>query len=143
MVRDVLLAYEFAAQIRDQNGRLPLHVACTNESYMSASMVRMLLHKNPAAAQASDRNGLLPLHLCLMYNNGDSAYDIIDLLLDAYPQAAKVALGEELLASGGNAPELAVHLALRNTSIFADKIIVRIIHAYPEVYPVQMFVAIG
>jgi ankyrin repeat protein len=133
MVRDMLFAYQLATQIKDQNGRLPLHIACTNESYMSASIVRMLLQKNPTAAQASDRKGLLPLHLCLMHNNGDSAYDIIDLLLDVYPKAAKIALGEEFLTSGEKEPELAVHLALRNTSIFADKIIVRVIEAYPEV----------
>jgi len=56
-----------------------------------------------------------------MHNNGDSAYDIIDLLLDVYPKAAKIALGEEFLTSGEKEPELAVHLALRNTSIFAGE----------------------
>lgn len=51
MLRDVLAVCERAAQVKDENGRLPLHVACMNESYTSCTMVRLLIEKYPEAAK--------------------------------------------------------------------------------------------
>jgi ankyrin repeat protein len=51
MLRDVLAVCERAAQVKDENGRLPLHLACMNESYTSFTMVRLLIEKYPEAAK--------------------------------------------------------------------------------------------
>lgn len=139
MVRDVLSAYELAAQVKDQHGCLALHIACSNESYMSASMVRLLLSKYPAAARVRNSNGLLPLHLCLMYNHGDGAFEIVESLLQVYPRAAKVAI-ERDQTGHQDETEFSFHLAMRNTSIHADKMITRIIEAYPEVHVMNLHV---
>ena len=96
MMRDLLAAYERAAQIKDANGQLPLHLAARNESYTSGTMVRLLLKTYPLAAQIREPGGYLPLHLCLMHNHGDAALDLVTLLLDVYPRAAKVRCGPQL-----------------------------------------------
>jgi len=126
MVRDVLAASERGAQITDHEGRLPLHVACMNESYMSASMVRLLLRAYPHAAQVRDDFGYLPLHLCLQHNHGDAAFEIVDTLLDVYPHAARASSAQL------HAGDMAIHLSLDNTSVFAHKIISRLLAVYPE-----------
>jgi len=126
MVRDVLAASERGAQITDHEGRLPLHVACMNESYMSASMVRLLLRAYPLAVQVRDNFGYLPLHLCLQHNHGDAAFEIVDTLLDVYPHAARASSAQL------HAGDMAIHLSLDNTSVFAHKIISRLLAVYPE-----------
>jgi len=132
MVRDLLATYQRAAQIKDQNGRMPLHLACMNESYTSATMVRLLVLRYPSAARIRDRDGNLPLHLCLLHNHGDAALEVVQTLLEVYPKAAAVSYGEQYLAGRGGEDDLAIHLALKHTSVHAADIISRLVDAYPE-----------
>ena len=132
MMRDVLAAYRPAVFVRDRLGRLPLHVACMNESYTSATMVRLLIKAYPEAVQTVDGDGLLPLHLCLMHNHGDAALDIVTMLIAVFPRAARMPKFQTKSIDETLASNYAVHLALKNTSVFADKIISRLLEAYPE-----------
>jgi CRP-like cAMP-binding protein len=132
MVRDLLATYERGSHIKDHNGRMPLHVACMNESYMSVTMVRLLIQKCPSAARIRDLDGNLPLHLCLIHNHGDAALEIVRTLLEVYPKAAAVAYGERYFTGLGGDKNLAIHLALKQTSIHAAEIISCLVNAYPE-----------
>ena len=132
MVRDVLHAYRPAARIRDCKGRIPLHLACMNESYSSVSMVTQLLREHPEGAMCLDDEGNLPLHLCLMHNHGDGAYEIVCMLLATYPAAARTPLGKTR-SLGQLWQEYPAELVLRNTSCHAARIATLILNAYPDV----------
>jgi hypothetical protein len=75
-----------------------------------------------------DKDGYLPLHLCLLHNQGDAALDIVSLLLRCYPRAAAVRCGSQIF----DEDNLAIYLALKNTSVFADKIVSKLLDAFPE-----------
>ena len=85
----LLAAHPAAAEARDMDGRLPLHVAAR---LWDGGMVGALLEAFPGgASQQTDGNKLLPIHEALQ---SAPYHDVSDartakLLLDAFPGAAK------------------------------------------------------
>ena len=101
-VRLVLEAAPAAAQVANDDGRLPAHLAALHlRGKGRAAVLTQLLAAHPAAAQALDGAGQLPLHVALSCGASDEA---LPLLLDAHPEGAKVATGRD---------ELPLHLAVQ------------------------------
>lgn len=85
-VASVLLdSYPEAVQIQDEDGYLPLHIACENKP--SLNIIIFLLDVYPKAAQIKGTFGCLPLHIAC--RNGASA-DVVEILLRAYPKAVQM-----------------------------------------------------
>jgi ankyrin repeat protein len=83
--RLLLQAHPAAAEEKDSQGRLPLHVAaewCDSEECM-----RLLLQAYPAAAQERSSDGFFPLHLATRWER--TSEGCIRLLLQANPAAAE------------------------------------------------------
>ncbi len=98
------------------SGKTCLHLACLYG--FSVEVVEEIIRKWPEAAQWRDRDGWHPLHIACV--KGDS--DIIQTLLDAYPNAAAMPDSPE--------HQLPLHLAvLHNAPI---KTLKKIYEAYPD-----------
>ncbi len=79
---------EYASQ-HDNNGCLPLHLACQNSSGADGYVMEKLLNENPRAAKVKDNNGCLPLHLACQ-NNAGANLSVVWELLQIYPSGVKV-----------------------------------------------------
>mmetsp|Transcript_11549 Transcript_11549/g.34037 ORF Transcript_11549/g.34037 Transcript_11549/m.34037 type:complete len:208 (-) Transcript_11549:97-720(-) len=72
----------------DPQGRLPIHLACTNGA--SAGVISLLLEAYPDSAFVADENGCVPLHLAVescLCSGGTSSLDTIAVLVSAAPGA--------------------------------------------------------
>jgi len=119
-VEELLRTRPEVAMIQDAQGKLPLHLAL--RSGQPKDVVKLLLRANPNAAAAQDRYGALPLHIAL--STGNTAYDVIADVLEAYVAGA----GVEDKASG----LLPVHLALmHNVPELPASLIKELLEAYP------------
>lgn len=85
IVKQFVIKYPEILQIPDNDGWLPLHLACWY--CQSLDVIQMLLRLYPQAAEVSQKDGYLPLHLAC-YNR--SSIDTAKLLLEAYPRAVEV-----------------------------------------------------
>jgi hypothetical protein len=101
-VKHILQEYPQAIQEKDQDGRLPLHLACLNECPEKNSLVRLLLDRYADGAKCVDIDGRLPLHLHLSSMNSSEKLTVVQLLLDKYP------LGSQSMDSNCSLP---LHLA--------------------------------
>jgi len=97
-----------AVCIRDDNGNLPLHRACTCYSRDEDSLpkIQYLVEKWPAALQEKTRDGMLPLHIachdkgiltCANLSDAAASTDIIRFLVHAWPESTLMAFeGEKI-----------------------------------------------
>jgi len=83
VIKFLIQENSIAASIADHNGKLPLHVACSNGC--SEGEVRALLRAYPEAASSSDEDLKLPLHCACETGQSD---EVITLLLASSPNAA-------------------------------------------------------
>ena len=56
----LLEVFPKGAEVQDENGELPLHLACQDD--LSADVIRMLLRIYPNAAKIKNKNGELPIN---------------------------------------------------------------------------------
>jgi ankyrin repeat protein len=65
----LISVYRNELTVKDEDGRLPLHIAATNattnRSYDVQSKISMMLTENPEAARIADASGRLPIHIAL------------------------------------------------------------------------------
>jgi ankyrin repeat protein len=101
-VKHIFQEYPQAIQEKDQDGRLPLHLACLNECPEKNSLVRLLLERYADGAKCVDIDGRLPLHPHLSSMNSSEKLTVVQLLLDKYP------LGSQSMDTNGSLP---LHLA--------------------------------
>ena len=116
-VKDVYDCYENALEMKDYNGRLPLHRASSaithfndnveNETVRSRSKICKLLEEHADAASHRDDSGCLPMHL--VAKNG-STWDVqVQSLYDANPAAVRMRAGKKFWN------RLPLHFAAANT----------------------------
>ena len=65
------------AGIADQNGALPLHLACQNQ--LSPSVVQLLVQAYPQAIEVEDRQGFTPKDITLLLTDGKRRNDLLQL----------------------------------------------------------------
>jgi len=103
--------------VKDDAGRLPLHVAVDNKA--SDAVVKKLLEAYPqAAAITTGYDKKLPLHLAVRSQPSEV---VVQLLLDAYPEGAQ-ALDEYKM--------LPLHLGVRYEA--SETVITMLLQAFPE-----------
>ena len=114
-------AYPGAASAQDTHGSTLLHHA----SLMGPKITEAVLIDNPEAAMVKNNAGYLPLHTFCKDANGcfPGAYDVFQLLYNAYPEAVFHEIEDT--------KESAIHLATRNHLLAAD-IIAPLIAANPS-----------
>ena len=66
------------ASIADQNGALPLHLACQNQ--LLPSVVRLIVQAYPRAIEVKDRQGNTPKDITMLLANGQRRDDILQVL---------------------------------------------------------------
>ena len=117
----------------ENTDRIPLHVACANTSGCSHHVVALLLEAYPQGAQQCDDEDNLPLHVCLSNaGQSDSVYEIVNLLLNAYPAAARIPTGKtRKLAPAFR--EFPVELILASRTQSSPAIVCRLLSEYPEI----------
>lgn len=85
-------AYPEAVMVQNDIGLLPLHCACYSKHPVRAKeAVDLLLSVNPASAKLPDANGNLPVHYAAEF----STSDVLEAVIDAYPEGIFCACGEE------------------------------------------------
>jgi len=97
-------------QSTDNQGRLPIHVACENP-HITLKVIQLLLDSWPESISQPDHIGSLPIH-CLCANKGLDevvSVDILTLLLEAFPESVERGNSMERLpihnaARGGKSP---------------------------------------
>lgn len=90
LFENLLRRYPHQASIPDDQGRLPLHLACLRlsdrDDLLTAAIrrhtVRALLRANPAAASVVDARGHHPLRIAL--EAGATSHDDVDAVTDLY-----------------------------------------------------------
>lgn len=75
------------------SGGLPLHVAVGHGIYTSLEVLQLLIDAHPAALRAPATDGELPLHFALLHSQPAPQTLFV---LQAYPEAAAVQVGNEL-----------------------------------------------
>ena len=87
-----LLEY-FPDSIRatDDNGRSPLHYACSNTHHVTVNIIQLLIDAAPASVRSVTNEGRMPLHfLCRNKTIDDAAaLEILELLIMKHPEAAQ------------------------------------------------------
>jgi ankyrin repeat protein len=118
----IVKLFPSAVQKFDQDGNLPLHMAC---AAANASMVEILGDRFPGGATVRNEDGLLPIHLVILacgsplagtYGNSDAATAMVRTMLSLFP--ASVAISDE----EGNLP---IHTA---ASVLRGDVGVDVIH---------------
>mmetsp|Transcript_14421 Transcript_14421/g.23839 ORF Transcript_14421/g.23839 Transcript_14421/m.23839 type:complete len:1012 (+) Transcript_14421:52-3087(+) len=99
MVFDLLAGYPQAVSSRDGHGLLPLHHAC-HVGVGDVEIIKTLIEKSPESIKTEVKmtdggKGPLPLHLALAHGaHHGAAFEkmnqVIEILLDAYPESAKI-----------------------------------------------------
>jgi len=116
-VVEVLLAsYAKAAMSKDDEGRLPVHHACSKGA--PESVIDALLKASPKGAQSKDDQGRLPLHHACRKNASER---VIRTLLRVYPRAAQIKDDQD---------KLPIHYACQHGS--TPTIIMLLLTTYPE-----------
>eukprot|EP00984_Skeletonema_dohrnii_P023522 scaffold12609_cov132-Skeletonema_dohrnii-CCMP3373.AAC.7 len=112
ILRYLLNIFPAAAMATDNEGQLPLHLACQNPN-MTLNIIQLIIDAAPDSVRQADINGRVPLHhLCMVDDCVDeiSAIEILKLLLHKYPEAARHADDENgtlpiHIACGYKSPE--------------------------------------
>eukprot|EP00814_Leptocylindrus_danicus_P000397 CAMPEP_0116007568 /NCGR_PEP_ID=MMETSP0321-20121206/2372_1 /TAXON_ID=163516 /ORGANISM="Leptocylindrus danicus var. danicus, Strain B650" /LENGTH=1058 /DNA_ID=CAMNT_0003476279 /DNA_START=100 /DNA_END=3273 /DNA_ORIENTATION=- len=83
VITALIQAYPESVLSADQNGRLPIHLACCRGA--TANVVNLLLqHGGEASLTYKDSQGRLPLHVACVHG---AAERVINMLLNAYPES--------------------------------------------------------
>uniref|UniRef100_A0A6C0I8C0 Uncharacterized protein n=1 Tax=viral metagenome TaxID=1070528 RepID=A0A6C0I8C0_9ZZZZ len=115
LLRECPLAANFPHPI---GGGMPLHIVCEN---MPANIVALVLEAGVESVGVRDDNMKLPLHVAC---RSSASFEVIDMLLRAYPQAAR-----ERVASTGMLP---LHCALLSHSPTDLRIVKALLDLFPE-----------
>ena len=128
LVEALLQAYpQAAADKSDLDGRFPLHQALANMNPLNIDLIRVIISSFRDATKLCDSYGMLPLHI--VFQNGFNPqnqqllYQVVKLLLDAYPDAVKV--------KGGPDQSLPIHSAVQFPNIDVN-IVKLLLDPYPD-----------
>jgi len=88
MLQYLLLVYPRAAEMFNQAGQLPIHLALSTKK--SRNFLEELLHRAPACIQRRTKSGQLPLHIALKNCVADGSDSFIFRLWQQYPDAALI-----------------------------------------------------
>jgi len=87
VIQLLIKEYPDAANVKDRDGRLPLHLAARSDD-ASEEVIQLLIEEYPDSVKVKDRYGDLPLHLAA--RNDHASEEVIQLLIKEYPDAANV-----------------------------------------------------
>ena len=124
-VAGLIKLFPEALAVKDADGQLPLHVACSNTSVAATEIVQTVMEAAPEALQCADSAGNLPLHICSEYGTSST---LISQMVALQPAAVTTA------NEAGNMP---LHCAIRNTSRGAVSIAKVVIQLAPEILQQQ------
>jgi len=79
--------------IQTNLGMLPLHWACFSP-ISSTNVIRYLVKSNPATAFVRDHKGRLPLHLACAETTGGPPFEVIQCLVQAWPESIHIPKGD-------------------------------------------------
>jgi len=87
ILRMILQSNSSAANVKDRDGNLPLHVACRevlcHNNEAQVDIIAMLLRANPASASVANSRGWCPLISAI---TNRLSIDAVKLVADAYPE---------------------------------------------------------
>jgi len=108
LIRCLLEYFPAAISATDNEGRSPLHLACSNEN-ITLDIVQLLIDAAPDSVRTEDNDGRMPIHRLCWDNDVDeiAAMQILKLLLEKCPEAVRHA---------DNLGELPIHKACRSRS---------------------------
>ena len=89
-------SFRGGASVRNEDGMLPLHLACANQRSNEEpvlEVVQSILSYFPGALAVADNEGSLPLHIAAQHLSGDEGVDVINLLLDEADKQLKDPFG--------------------------------------------------
>ena len=122
LVQVLLELFPQGLKVRDNNGNLPIHFACSSNSPIN--VVKLLISTFPEGVREKTERGDLPLHSACM---GHASVQLIQLLLDVYPNAAREK------NQGGHLPfDLAVSHSFFDPSQSNLDIIKALYNSYPD-----------
>jgi len=114
-VTSLLTCYPKGATSKDDEGRLPIHHACSKGA--PPDVISALLSSSPKSAASKDDQGRLPLHHACRKNPNN---DIIELLLKAYPKGAQIKDDQE---------KLPIHYACHSNN---ETVVSALLQVYPQ-----------
>jgi len=85
-------------QIQTKLGMLPLHWACF-DPVASTNVIRYLVESFPAAVFVQDHKGRLPLHLACAETAAGPPFEVIQCLVQAWPESIHILQGEDKSAA--------------------------------------------
>ena len=88
IIQCLLEYFPAAASIINDNGLITLHVVCNNKN-VTRSMVQLLIDAAPNSVRSVDEDGWMPLHHFCSCNKVDGAIEILNLLVEKYPEALR------------------------------------------------------
>jgi ankyrin repeat protein len=111
----------------DRHCRLPLHVALLEHSGSSPALVRLLVAAFPESVRVRDRYGIPPLHVVLSHEGDNCSIEIVQHLLEAWPESALVRASSSglvpmLMAATSNASlDVLCFLVRRSLELFSRR----------------------
>eukprot|EP00985_Skeletonema_marinoi_P018097 scaffold10048_cov66-Skeletonema_marinoi.AAC.5 len=88
IIQCLLEYFPAAASTINVNGPVPLHLVCNNKN-VTRSMVQLLIDAAPNSVRSVDEDGWMPLHHFCSCNKVDGAIEILNLLVEKYPEALR------------------------------------------------------
>jgi len=84
-VKELLIENPKYVETQDENGALPLHLACKHKTSCSFEVIEALIqaHPDPESVEKQDNEGMLPLHHAC---ENELPFEVIEALIDLYPR---------------------------------------------------------
>jgi ankyrin repeat protein len=105
-------------QEKDLDGNLPLHAACKHGT--SLEILSLFLSKSTTAIKEKNKHGSYPLHLSCGNPMHNSSFEVIQRLIDGYPEAAGIR------SAYGDVP---LHRAVTNNASF--EVVELLVNSHP------------
>ena len=83
-VAGLIKLFPEALAVKDADGQLPLHVACSNTSVAATEIVQTVMEAAPEALQCADSAGNLPIHIACQYATSST---LISKMITIFPEA--------------------------------------------------------